>query len=158
MQEVTQNLYVCMPLQRSPHPLFRVSFDMFWALIEQLQPSLDPAHTVWTGSHWIRPSSLQKTSCTGLSTASRLMCWCWQIFHTHCRTIRFDAIRLAALKRCIWRSLQTEGSVCLMQRVWRTCFSSTKAADDKFSSSSFWFLSWLHTCLLSLSSPHPVLD
>lgn len=124
--------------------------------VEQLQPSLDPAHTVWTESHWIRPSSLQKTSSTGLSAASCLMRWCWQIFHTHCHTIRSDAIRFAALKRCIWRSLQTEGSVCLMQRAWRTCFSSTKAADDKFSSSPFRFLSWLHTCLPSLSSPRTV--
>lgn len=53
----------------------------------------------WIESHWIRPSSLQKTSSTGSSAATRLMRWCWQIFHTHCRIIRSDAICFTAPKK-----------------------------------------------------------
>lgn len=139
MQKVAQNLHVCKPFSMCiifgffRHELWLNSCSLHWMLPTQSER----LRWVWTESHWIRPSSPQNTSCAGLSAASRIMRWCWQIFHTHCRAIRSDAIRFAALKRCIWRSLQTEGSVCLMQRAWRTCFRSTKAADDNFSSSPF---------------------
>lgn len=152
LQKMPVGAESCIPFVCVQFPFFLDSFYVFWALIEQLQPSLDPAHTVWKiALNWeLLNKAIQPTEDVIHWLVSS------NSSHTHCRTIRSDAICFTAPKRCIWRSLQTEGSVCLMQWAWRTCFKSTKAADDKFPSSACRFLSWLHHCFSSLSSPHPV--
>lgn len=71
------------------------------ALIEGLQPSQDPAHTVWKAALSLNRELLNEAVQPPEDVIKRLVSskWCNGLvladFHTHCRTIRSNAIRFA---------------------------------------------------------------